>query len=145
MALTTRSKRCRVTPPEKSWVDLPVEIRSAILKAVVDDHSPELACGRKALSLAPYTATCLEWQSFFEQVTFRGLTLDNTAVEAFDRIVRGEKNKTRLNYIRHLWLRIRIPTYTCSFCRRPEDSLIVYRYVYTYCFSYGFILIKMDI
>ena len=105
----------RQNPPWR-WDCLPTDIRIEILEDIA-----------QAPRLAPYAGVCLEWQEFFEKITFRRLTLEDEALEAFASVVRGEK-VLRLNYIRHIWLRIKLAEYTCEDCHEPEDMTTADRY-----------------
>ena len=125
--VTTRQTTHRMLyGPRKPWSHLPPEIRLRILKLVAQDHEPKGNVG--AASVAPYAAVCPEWQFFFEQITFNYLILGNSTLEAFKKVVGGSK-KIRLGYIRHLWLRIKLPKYSCPSCEKAESGLTISQYV----------------
>ena len=119
-------ERCSIDHPKKSWVDLPLELQSSILKAVSENHCQSF--GRRAYSLSPFASVCLDWQFFFEKITFGRLTFDDSMLKEFDEMVQGQ-NKIRLTYIKHIWLQIKLPKYTCAACFEPEDALTIYGYV----------------
>ena len=124
MAPGRHHKRLRVSPPQKSWLGLPPEIRNMIL-LMVDEDCPQSFPHE---SVASYAVVSLEWQSFFEHRTFRFLVLDYSALPAFQKAVSG-KGRVRLSYLRHLWIRVKLFPYSCDQCCHPEDLPTVWWYV----------------
>lgn len=111
-----------------SWASLPKEIQIMILESVAQCRRP--TAGHTPGRIATYATVSLEWQGFFERITFRRLTLDFPALEFFAGAVSGEKHIHRLNYIRHIWLRIKLLDYTCLTCSEAENGYTIYRYVF---------------
>ncbi|KAH7140605.1 hypothetical protein EDB81DRAFT_691883 [Dactylonectria macrodidyma] len=103
-----------------SWFALPLEIRLIILGLVAAVEVEEVP-GRQKSSIPIFASVCLEWQLFFERHTFRRLVLDSSTLTKFAKFVKGNK-ATRLNYIRFVWLRIKLPEYTCLSCSKAEDG-----------------------
>lgn len=127
-----------MTDPIFSWNRLPQELRLLILESVVDQSEnlrlktiypqPEARIGHLA-------SVCRDWQQVVEKNTFRRIVLGMPDLPQFAKAVRG-KNVVRLNYIRHLWFRIRLPTYTCRSCMKPEDEMTIIRYAnYEFTFT----------
>lgn len=96
-----------------SWASLPLEIRQMMLSLV---GLPIL--GRR-YKVAQFTTVCQEWQAFFEVHLFRRLALDSESLGDFDEIFK--RYDIRLAYIQKLWLRIKLRTYGCPDCDRPES------------------------
>ena len=89
---------------------LPEAMRNSILEAVVRQKHP---------GWASFASVCKEWQLFIEKRNFRQLRLKVRCLDEFQRMV-----SRRRELIRHIWLDIELPTYTCQCCSWDEsDSL----------------------
>ncbi|KJR86869.1 uncharacterized protein SPSK_01590 [Sporothrix schenckii 1099-18] len=124
-----------------SWQRLPTEIKLAIWGSVAKDAEDDrrtrklqLDKNQKPVSLAPFAAVALDWQSFFEQVTFRRLFIEDDQVDRFAALVKGPRKKQRLGFIQHLHFHGRLDDYDCSQCstlpstealKRDDERLVV--------------------
>ncbi|ERS96193.1 hypothetical protein HMPREF1624_07102 [Sporothrix schenckii ATCC 58251] len=124
-----------------SWRRLPTEIKLAIWGSVAKDAEDDrrtrklqLDKSQKPVSLAPFAAVALDWQSFFEQVTFRRLFIEDDEVDRFAALVKGPRKKQRLGFIQHLHFHGRLDDYDCSQCstlpstealKRDDERLVV--------------------
>lgn len=82
-----------------NWNSLPPELRLMILELL----------GHKLSSHAP---VCRVWQDFIEEKTFRRLRLEMSRLDEFEAIVVGRRRQL----VKHLWLNIELPEYTCRMC-----------------------------
>lgn len=94
------------------WIDLPGETRITILDLLAAGIRDKDKSGHPR---ALYASVCREWQAFFENINFRHLILSSDCVFDIDKVV----NPHRIHLLRHLWLRIELPRYTCMSCPRP--------------------------
>jgi hypothetical protein len=120
-------------PPPKSagatatWNDLPSELRLQILQHV--------SAGEEySRHLHEYAVVCSEWRYFFEEEIFRNLSVnwgqrnvyqpDIGSMETPRLVQLAEytkgRNAHRRAYVRHIFLRIDLGTYTCPDCFSPE-------------------------
>ncbi|CAM1505511.1 Fc.00g111480.m01.CDS01 [Cosmosporella sp. VM-42] len=119
-----------LSPPHpfkmSSWEIFPIELRNMILKEVAGDYCRNSSRGPE--SMARFATVSSEWQIFFEKKSFRRLVIDDTSnLEKFEEAITPGKKKKRLDYIRHIWLRVKLPEYDCSVCRAPEDATTIVR------------------
>jgi hypothetical protein len=89
------------------WMSLPAEIRLMILEAITQQKYPGWA------SLA---SVCKEWQLFIEKRNFHQLRVQVPCLGAFERII-----VPRRELVRHIWLDIELPRFTCWNCKRDES------------------------
>lgn len=109
------------------WCGLPFDVQIIILKQLADDRDGGEAQG------GPYAAVCLHWQAFFEKLNFSKLTLHDSDLSVFEKIVkrRTKNGKTGgvaasgvspMPRIQHIWLRVGLLEYECWDCRKPPDG-----------------------
>ncbi|CAH0044671.1 unnamed protein product [Clonostachys solani] len=103
-----------------SWASLPAEIREAILSQVGLPILWKRNSDQRPPKVARFASVCRQWQVFFEACTFRRLVLNTGSLRYFNKIIK--RDSTRLRYMRNIWLRIRLPEYTCPNCEVPEDK-----------------------
>lgn len=115
-------------PKLGSWGSLPAEMRLAIYEEIVVQDASERETPRDQISFSlPLLASVFrEWQYSFEHQTFRRFVLHPSDLSKFSGVVRGAK-RIRLNYIRRLWLRLKLSEYTCRSCKTPEDGNTITR------------------
>ncbi|KAL3958494.1 hypothetical protein ACCO45_006656 [Purpureocillium lilacinum] len=99
------------------WSQLPRELQLQIFEELIYDRErrPEHHV------LAKCASVCRSWQDEFEPEVFKKLCLSQSCLPKFRSIVGGTK-KYRLEYIRHLWLRVRLNKYNCKVCQKAEDA-----------------------
>jgi hypothetical protein len=97
------------------WLDFPAEIRSMILKMVVEDYRFK----SEPYARAGYASVCREWQQVFEKRNFRRLVLDQERIVDLEQIM---STNQRRDYLVHLFLRIRLNDYDCTVCKSKEDK-----------------------
>lgn len=90
------------------WAALPAELRLMILEEVLrqKDHC-----------WGYYAAVCEEWQDVVEAKNFRHLKLQTACLEEFERL--GTRHRS---LVKHIWLNIALPRYTCRSCAEPESG-----------------------
>jgi hypothetical protein len=103
--MITRSKAKSI-----SWATLPAEIRLMILEAVAENNHP---------GWGPLASVCSEWQLCIEKQNFRRLKLQVPCLDDFNTIV--GQNERRRRFIRHIWLDIELPKYSCHVCCYAES------------------------
>ncbi|KAI5919966.1 hypothetical protein F4810DRAFT_684960 [Camillea tinctor] len=102
-----------VTRRHASWHCLPLELRAMIFK--------EIACAREEHpGWCAYAAVSREWQHHIEAATFRMLRLDEQHMNTLRTTIQRRPERQKL--VRHIWLDIELPTYTCRCCDRDESS-----------------------
>jgi hypothetical protein len=116
--------------PHASWLDLPLEVRYNILSLISRDYqAPRLALisrDYQDLHLALYATVCSEWQCFFENITFRHLTINDNSLEDFSGMMRG-MNTHRAVHVRHIVLLVVLPGYSYPSCHKLENWFEIYR------------------
>lgn len=122
-----RRRKQRPEPVQYHWYQLPPEIRNMILHEICEVRNRKTT--GKVQRLAGYATVCLEWQRFFEPVNFRRVTLDYDGLETFSEMVKESQRTHRLNYIKHLWFRIKLPEYDYSVCFDAENRVTINRLV----------------
>lgn len=99
---TLRSSKNARTP--SSWTLLLVEVRLIILEQLSrQQHRGWTSCA----------AVCKEWQAFVEPKNFYRLRLKASCLDEFEHMA-----KRRRDLVKHLWLNIELPRYTCRCCQR---------------------------
>jgi hypothetical protein len=96
------------------WRRLPAEIRSIILEMVAEDYRFIV----EQYALASYASVCKEWQPVFEKRNFQRLVLDQERISDLEQFM---SNGQRLDYLEHLFLRVRLDDYDCTVCKSKED------------------------
>ncbi|RSL71979.1 hypothetical protein CEP54_001156 [Fusarium duplospermum] len=90
----------------------PQEIQQMILSELASiGNLPSLACVDK------------HWQEYFEARSFRHLIINQNDIEYFEIIVQGR----RRHHVKHLWLRILLPTWPWVRSSREEEDYILWR------------------
>ena len=97
------------------WRRLPAEIRSMILEMVAEDYRFK----SEQYALAGYASVCREWQPVFEQRSFQRLVLDQERISDLEQLVGTGQ---RRDYLKHLFLRVRLNDYDCTVCKSKEDK-----------------------
>ncbi|KAI0101813.1 hypothetical protein GGR51DRAFT_550752 [Nemania sp. FL0031] len=97
------------------WKELPLEIRIMILEKVAEGYS----FTSEPYARAGYARVCREWQPFFERQNFQRLVLDQERLSEFELVM---NTCQRRDYLKHLFLRIRLDEYDCTVCQSQEDS-----------------------
>lgn len=116
--------------PSVSWYSLPTELRLLILGHLVVEESrpyqsPESRQRERKSTTAPqgtymeYAVVSQEWQFYFEPQVFKRLIIDHTDIEELGRLI-SQSNKGHM--LRWIWLRIQLPKYGCSKCRKKETE-----------------------
>ncbi|XXH03470.1 hypothetical protein Hte_009875 [Hypoxylon texense] len=85
------------------WRNLPMETKTMILQSV----------GKSAI----YASVCREWQAILEPKHFERILLSQGRLSDFARIVQGPRRKL----VRHIWLRVQLPTCGCPECAEWES------------------------
>lgn len=96
---------------------LPLEVREQIY-----DDVERLAAPTLTNPLHPYTnltLVCREWYQHFRPGTFRVLFLDQDRLEAFDKRVTTDDRARAC--VRHIFFRIKLPTYDCPVYETEEN------------------------
>jgi hypothetical protein len=101
-----------------SWERLPLEISRIILETVADDYNSET----EPYARADYASVCQEWQAFFERRTFRRLVLDQERIHELERYMCQDATRYRQDYLKHLFLRVRLGEYDCTTCEQKETA-----------------------
>ncbi|KAF0643365.1 hypothetical protein FPSE5266_04934 [Fusarium pseudograminearum] len=104
------------------FYSLPAEIQNMILGFVADTPHTTSSSPPKP-GLAPYACVDKFWNSFFESRTFKNLTITQADIPSLSHIV-GRRRRTLL---KHLWLRIALPKYGNSPCKRDEKPKVIWR------------------
>ncbi|RSM02776.1 hypothetical protein CDV31_010815 [Fusarium ambrosium] len=95
-----------------SFYAFPQEIQQMILSELAkSSHLPTLACVDK------------HWQEYFEAQSFRHLIINQNDIEYFEIIVKGK----RRHHVKHLWLRILLPTWPWVRGSQEENDYILWR------------------
>lgn len=89
------------------WVSLPLEIRLLALEAIRDQKHP---------GWASFASVCKEWQHVIEKENFHRLKLEASCLNDFERMVIRQRK-----LVRHIWLDIELPKYSCRCCKRRES------------------------
>ncbi|KAM0330028.1 hypothetical protein ACHAQA_004198 [Verticillium albo-atrum] len=98
-----------------NWSQIPREVRHMVFDQLV------LMKGYYCMHVyTRYSLVCKEWWMFFEPVVYERLVLNQNDLFDFDRLAIA-RNKVRLGYVRHVWLRIELIQYNCKRCQAPED------------------------
>ncbi|KAL6897584.1 hypothetical protein GGI43DRAFT_423960 [Trichoderma evansii] len=87
-----------------SWNSLPPEIRNQALDQIFQ-------VGKSCNNLAALATVSREWQAYMEPRNFRRLVLNQSSIIHFGQIMRNRKWM-----VKHIWLRIVLPEYSCSSC-----------------------------
>ena len=85
-----------------------------ILEMVAEDYRFK----SEQYALAGYASVCQEWQPVFEQRNFQRLVLDQERISDLEQVI---STKQRRDYLRHLFLRVRLNDYNCIVCKSKED------------------------
>lgn len=104
-----------------SWSSLPHEVQEAIFQLVICENLPRKASRRRKLGLARLASVCGEWQIRFERHIFRRLVISDEDLYTLAKMVKGP-GIIRLTYMQYLWLRVKLATYDCRDCGRPENT-----------------------
>jgi len=98
------------------WIKLPAEIRLMILEMVAEDHRFK---SDQQYIRAGYASISPELQAVFEPSNFQRLVLDQERISDLEQIMaKGE----RRNYLKHIFLPIRLEEYSCKFCQAKEGN-----------------------
>jgi len=111
----TMASERRVSGPSTStrtattqWSSLPLEIRQKILETFMQQKTP---------GWSSIASVCKEWQFFIEKQNFRRLklipSLETAQTEPSCLDVFKSNTKQREHLVRHIWLNIELPKYTC--------------------------------
>ncbi|KAL8837096.1 MAG: hypothetical protein Q9170_002653 [Blastenia crenularia] len=92
-----------------SWGSLPPEIRSMIMKALVEEDW---------YSFAQYATVCREWQPVIEHRIFNRLKLTPSRLASFSNI--NPRQKTLVEYI---WFCVELQEYECPHCEEIETEV----------------------
>lgn len=117
-----QTRPAQTTPP-KFWSKLPPELSLPIIDMVAEDHRFQSSSPRVR---AGYATVCKQWQPVFEQRNFQKLTLDQHRVVKLNVYM---SKYGRLDYIEHVFLRVRFDRYDCTVCQLAEDEPTIHRYV----------------
>ncbi|CAJ2504329.1 Uu.00g117230.m01.CDS01 [Anthostomella pinea] len=103
-----------------SWQRLPPEIRLIILEVVAgpDRERDMVTTQARNRNQAAYASVCREWQDYFEPIHFNALTLYQSDVAEFGRIMQG-RWRAMLHWI---WLHVELPEYGCDRCKFAESA-----------------------
>jgi hypothetical protein len=96
------------------WKSLPAEIRSMILEMVAENYRFKT----EQYARAGYASVCREWQPVFEQRNFQRLVLDQERISDLEQFMGTGQ---RRDYLRRLFLRVRLNDYDCTVCKSNED------------------------
>lgn len=66
-----------------------------------------------------FASVCKEWQLFIEKQNFCQLKLQVPCLDDFERVTQQSKRRRRL--IRHIWLDVELPEYSCDLSHREES------------------------
>lgn len=94
-------------PPQRGfpWRRLPLEIRLLVLEKL----TPATDClgfvRTRGSGLAALSIVCREWQEFIEDIIFYRLILHQNDLGRFAKLT-----PRHMNLVRHLWLRVEVPT-----------------------------------
>ena len=94
------------------WLHLSAKLQMMILEDLRDLLDKEPRSNTQKIKGPLYAVTCREWQHFFEKESFRYMTLHQSDICEFGRIVQGERKA----YVQWIWLRLELPKYDCSKC-----------------------------
>ncbi|KAM0432968.1 hypothetical protein ACHAPT_004673 [Fusarium lateritium] len=94
-----------------SFYSFPQEIQHMILN--------ELA---QSSDLASFACIDKQWQAFFEARLFRHLIISQDDIKDFDITVHG----VRRGYVKHIWLRILLPTQPYVWRKEQEDEYVLW-------------------
>jgi hypothetical protein len=67
---------------------------------------------------ASVASVCKEWQFPIEKQNFRRLKLQASCLDDFERVIRQSE---RRRLVRHIWLDVELPEYSCQSCKRSES------------------------
>jgi len=114
--------------PKASWRSLPPELRLMVLRELklLEASQPCCETGLPVAEAVPtprytwarYAMVNKEFRAFFEAISFGSLYLSQEDLPYFGSIMQGE----RRTFVRHIGLRVHLPTYDCSRCRTPESA-----------------------
>lgn len=99
------------------WGRLPPELRRRILGLLDERKYYRVFPKQQPTHQATYAIVCREWKQHFESVTFQALTLNQSDMHDFDKIVKGSRREK----IQWIWLRLELPKYTCKSCKKQES------------------------
>ena len=85
-----------------------------ILEMVAEDYRFK----SEPYARAGYARVCREWQPVFEQRNFQRLVLDQERIADLEQIMGTGQ---RRDYLRHLFLRVRLNDYDCTVWKSKED------------------------
>ncbi|RMJ11709.1 hypothetical protein CDV36_008670 [Fusarium kuroshium] len=95
-----------------SFYAFPQEIQQMILSELAKSNNlPALACVDK------------HWQEYFESRSFRHLIINQNDIEKFEIIVKGKRRR----HVKHLWLRIILPTWSGVLATDYEANYVLWR------------------
>ncbi|RDL35090.1 Uncharacterized protein BP5553_07021 [Venustampulla echinocandica] len=100
------------------WGNLAAEIRLMILEMVLEGYSFK----SEPYARARYASVCREWQPVFEQRNFQRLVLDQARIYGLEEFMGKEATSHRRDYLKHLFLRVRLDEYDCTVCQSKEDN-----------------------
>lgn len=101
------------------WGGLPPELQLMVLKNLVPPLDKVGFVRTRDSHLAAYSAVCREWQYVFEKIIYHRLVLSQDDVPRF-----AELTVHHASLVRHLWLRVELLRYDCSWCRGSNNAVI---------------------
>lgn len=132
-------------PAMTGWNSLPVEIRLDIFKLVAQNDIQAGALRRaehddiegpnkdKPLHLrttqrlSHRSQVCQEWQAYFEPLIYESMTLDNSDLSRFRRVMK--RRLVRLRFLRVVKLRMMLLDRDCRICSRSSHRAEEYVYL----------------
>ncbi|KAK4083770.1 uncharacterized protein Triagg1_1432 [Trichoderma aggressivum f. europaeum] len=113
------SEETTITPA--SWMYLPAELRLMILNRLINllYRSRKGNAQELKRQWCAYHAVSREWQAFFERLSFACLTLHQSDLAEFGKIMQGNNN--RQMSVTFVCLRIELPEYDCKKCKKRES------------------------
>ncbi len=105
------------------WQMLPPEIRLMILDCVAHGYDEKF----EPFARAGYATVCKDWQAFWERWTFKRLIICQGNLSDLKRLL--HRVKSRLDYVEHLWLRIRLEEHDGIIKHSLEDGDTISRSV----------------
>ncbi|KAL6691644.1 hypothetical protein J3F84DRAFT_352234 [Trichoderma pleuroticola] len=111
----------QTTNTPASWMYLPPELRLMILNRLINlvYWSRGGDAQERKREWCTYPAVSREWQAFFERLRFRHLTLHQSDLAEFSKIMQDTNRRMCVAFV---CLRIEIPEYDCKKCKKRESS-----------------------
>ncbi|KAL7904718.1 hypothetical protein GGI35DRAFT_484235 [Trichoderma velutinum] len=109
------------TNTSASWMSLPPELRLMILERLFEFsyRSEKGDSQERKRKRCGYAAVFREWQAYFEHWSFMYLTLHQSDIAEFGKIVQASND--RQLFVKSVCLRLELPEYGCTTCNKEES------------------------